>query len=111
MRTIWIALLAVAACRQGNTDAKLDELLARVQDLHERQVALAERVERIQRTTERLDEIIRAAVGAGAQEEEEEEEEPRRPDRATVFSVPIDGSPARGPKTAKVTIVQGAEFA
>ena len=109
-RTTWIAAaVVVAACRQGNTDAKLDELLARVQDLHERQVALAERVERIQRATESLDAIIRAAVGAGAPEEAEEE--PRRPDPATVFSVPIDGAPVRGPRTAKVTIVEGAEFA
>ncbi len=111
MRITWIAALAVAlaACRQGNTDAKLDELLARVQDVHERQVALAERVARLQRTTERLDEILRAALGAAAPSEEEEE--PAQPDPAAVFSVPIDGAPTRGPKTAKITIVEGAEFA
>jgi|SRR5688572_16405984 len=100
--------LAASACRQGNTDAKLDVLLARIQDLHDRQQALAARVERIQRTTERLDQILTAAVGAEPQGEDEEE---RRPDPATVFSVPIDGAPVRGARTARVTIVEGAEFA
>jgi hypothetical protein len=103
------AAVALAACHQGNTDAKLDEILAKVQDLHERQVALAERVERIEKTTSSLDEIIRAAVGAAPAEPEEAE--PRRPDSTTVFSVAIDGAPVRGAKTAKVTIVEGAEFA
>jgi protein-disulfide isomerase len=110
MRMRWVVAAALlAACRQGNTDAKLDELLARVQDLHERQVALAERIEKIERSTASLDQILRAAVGAEAAPDEEEE--PRRPDGATVFSVPIDGAPVRGSRTAKVTIVEGAEFA
>jgi protein-disulfide isomerase len=34
-----------------------------------------------------------------------------RPDPNAVYSVPIDGNPSKGPATAKVTIVEAAEFA
>jgi protein-disulfide isomerase len=34
-----------------------------------------------------------------------------RPDPTAVYAVPIDGNPAKGPTTAKVTIVEAAEFA
>lgn len=46
-----------------------------------------------------------AAVRARAGEPGE-----RRPDPAAVYSVPIEGDAVRGPATAKVTIVEGAEF-
>ena len=36
---------------------------------------------------------------------------PPQPDPAVVYSVPLDDSPAEGPKHAKVTIVMGMEFA
>ena len=36
---------------------------------------------------------------------------PPGPDATTVYSVPVDGSPWRGAEHAKVTIVEGFEFA
>ena len=35
---------------------------------------------------------------------------PKEPDPKLVYSVPIDGDPAKGPSSAKVTVVEAAEF-
>lgn len=36
---------------------------------------------------------------------------PQGPDPTAVYAIPIDGSPVKGPKAAKVTIVEAFEFA
>src|SRR5687768_8709623 len=103
MRTSLILLLGLVSCAGNNrrTDDKLDQVLQRIQ-------VLEERVERLRAVNERLSSMLTAALGG---EGEEEEEQPRRPDPATVFSVPVEGDAVKGAATAKVTIVEGAEFA
>lgn len=104
MRVLFVlALLSACASSNRRTDEKLDQVLARIQ-------VLEERVEKLRVVNERLSAMLSAALG-GEGGGGEAEEEPRRPDPATVFSVPIDGDAVKGPATAKVTIVEGAEFA
>lgn len=84
------ALLAVgglAGCTSKDTerDRKLGELSRRVDDL-ERKVAAGR-------------------MGAPVQHL------PAGPDPQAVYAVPIDGSPTKGPKDARVTIVEAFEFA
>ena len=91
------ALLAAAACQVDNKDAKqkLDEMLVKLDQMDKK--------------------IDKVAAGggravAGAQQQPPGPQ-PGRPDPSTVYSVPIDGDPVKGPVNAKVTIVEAAEFA
>lgn len=85
------ATLLVGACsRPGGDDAvtakKLDELSSRVADLDGR--------------LRKIERMIEEAQG------------PPEPDPTAVYAVPIEPEdPVRGPATAKVTIVEGFEFA
>ena len=88
------ALLAAAACQVDNKDAKqkLDDILVKLDQMDKK-----------------LDKVGGARPAAGAQQPAGPQ--PGRPDPATVYSVPIDGDPVKGPVNAKVTIVEAAEFA
>jgi protein-disulfide isomerase len=108
--SVWLVCL-VCACRpsDGETTRKLDQVLQRIQVLEEKNQLLAARIEALREANDRLHATLTAALQGdpGAAPEPER----KRPDPATVFSVPIDGDAVKGPRTAKVTIVEGAEFA
>jgi protein-disulfide isomerase len=89
------ALLAAAACQVDNKDAKqkLDDILVKLDQLDKK-----------------LDKVGGGRAVAGAQQQPPGPQ-PGRPDPTTVYSVPIDGDPVKGPVNAKVTIVEAAEFA
>jgi hypothetical protein len=91
-RWTWLvagALALTAACQKDNsaTNERLDKLLARLDEIEKK--------------------IDKAGTGRGAAPGPQ----PGRPDPTAVYSVPVDGNPAKGPATAKVTIVEAAEFA
>jgi hypothetical protein len=91
-RWTWLvagALALTAACQRDNTavNERLDKVLARLDEIEKK--------------------IERGGGGRGAPPGPQ----PGRPDPTAVYSVPIDGNPAKGPATAKVTIVEAAEFA
>src|SRR5688572_13780441 len=87
-----VALLALAAgCQKEDaaTKERLDKILTRLDDLEKK--------------------IDRVGTGRGAAAPQGPQ--PGRPDPTAVYSVPVDGNPTKGPATAKVTIVEAAEFA
>jgi len=88
------ALLAAAACQPDNKEykQKLDDILVKLDQLDKK-----------------IDKVS-GGRAAGAQPAVAQPQPPR-PDPATVYSVPIDGDPVKGPANAKVTIVEAAEFA
>jgi len=91
-RLSWLgAMLALGACMRDDVQTK--EKLDRI----------SERVEAIDK---RLDQALARGAGAGGQAAR-----PPGPDPGSVYSVPIEGDPAWGPPTAKVTLVEAAEFA
>jgi protein-disulfide isomerase len=74
------------------TSEKLDQVLAKLNDL------------------ERKVDAIQARGVAGGQPQQRPA--PPAPDPAATYAVPVDaGDPAKGPRNAKVTIVEAAEFA
>lgn len=83
-------MAAVAACEaQGrNVDAKLDDIVARLDKLEK-------------------DLQARPAAGRGMPQQRQRME----PDPTKVYAVPIEGAPAKGPEHAKVTLVEAFEFA
>lgn len=84
-----LAVFGLACEKQGSADAKrLDELAARVDNLDAR--------------LKKIENMIAEAQGGQAAGE---------PDPAVVYAVPIEGDPYKGPEHAKVTIVEGYEFA
>lgn len=135
------ALIAGIACqRQSTPDPRIDELNARLLELKARQgtmetllerlEAAAEAGERARASTERttatapveagrIDEIaakldrVEERVEALAAAPTPTPAPPVRktPDANAVYSVPIKGAPYTGPRHAKVTIIQGFEFA
>jgi hypothetical protein len=79
--------LTMAGCtREGGTD------------IEERLDKIAERVDKLQGS---------AGPAAGKRQRPKQ----ARPDPATTYAVPIVGSHSEGPKHAKVTLVDGFEFA
>lgn len=91
-RWLWLVAGAIAisaACQKDNsvTNERLDKMLSRLDEIEKK--------------------IDRAGSGRGAPQGPQ----PGRPDPAAVYSVSVDGNPAKGPATAKVTIVEAAEFA
>ena len=87
-----VALLALATgCQKEDaaTKERLDKILAKLDDLEKK-----------------VDRAGTARPGA-----QQPGPQPGRPDPSAVYSVPVDGNPAKGPATAKVTIVEAAEFA
>lgn len=111
-----MAALLMAACVKAHehpeTTARLDRLIDMIEKQEQKNAELAARLERVEVAANRTHDLLASALaGAGAGDGGGGEREPKRPDPATVFSVPIDGDPVKGPKTAKVTIVEAAEFA
>jgi len=87
MRSIAALLAIAAACgHPATTPAPGD---------HEALVALQTRVDKLEKK------LHQVAEAAGALE----------PDPAVVYSMPVDGYPSEGPDTAKVTLVEGFDFA
>ena len=85
------AVTAVAACEtasSGNTEAKLDDILARL---------------------ETLEKDLQARPGAGRAMPQRQR--PAEPDASKVYAVPVAGAPTKGPAHAKVTLVEAFEFA
>jgi protein-disulfide isomerase len=85
-------MVAVSACETAqsrNLDEKLDGIVARL---------------------DRLEKSLQAAPGAG-RGMGQQRQRPAEPDPTKVYAVPIEGSPAKGPEHAKVTIVEAYEFA
>jgi protein-disulfide isomerase len=70
--------------------------------------ALAEKLDRIET---KIEGIQRKLDGMGGVAQRPQPPPRRGPDPAAVYSVPIGDAPVRGPATAKVTIVEAAEFA
>jgi protein-disulfide isomerase len=68
--------------------------------------------EKLDRLEAKLDTVARKVdtMGSG-RAQPQRPERPRGADPSTVYSVPIGDAPVKGPKTAKVTIVEAAEFA
>src|SRR5688572_2166071 len=98
LRTRWTAVAAAAllaalagGCQKEDpaTKERLDKILAKLDDLEKK-----------------VDRVGTGRGGAAAPGPQ-----PGRPDPTAVYSVPVDGNPAKGPATAKVTIVEAAEFA
>lgn len=83
-------MTAVTACetaQSGKVDAKLDDIVARLDKLEK-------------------DLQARPAAGRGMPQRQRME-----PDPTKVYAVPIDGAPTKGPENAKVTLVEAFEFA
>jgi protein-disulfide isomerase len=88
--SIFLAVAVAGGCMQSDpaTQEKLDQLSAKLDSLDKRLTN------------------FRPAGGRGAAQR------PQGPDPASVYSVPIDDAdPIKGPSTAKVSIVEAAEFA
>jgi hypothetical protein len=100
-RTALAMLAAVAvSCQKDEvgTKEKLDRVL-----------------ERVDKMDRRIAELSRGGGAAGAPApggaQPVAQPRPAAPDPNLAYSVPIEGSPAEGPPTAKVTIVEAADFA
>jgi protein-disulfide isomerase len=81
------ALIVAAACQpvaNDETNKKLDEISKKLEAMEKK-------------------------IGTGGQPQRPQP--PAGPDPSVVYSVPVDGSPIKGPKHAKVTIVEAFEFA
>jgi len=76
-------LLAALSCGRGEDAKKMDDIVARL-----------ERIEK------KLDTPTRPTLPR-----------PAEPDSKTVYAVPVDGDPFRGPAAAKVTLVEASDFA
>src|SRR6266487_3922536 len=86
---VLIGIIAVSgiACRKSDPNAEI-----------------IERLDRIEKSVEELKKRPAGAAMAANQ--------PRRPDPNTIYNVPVgDKDIAKGPKFAKVTIVEGFDFA
>jgi len=83
-----LALLGGCQKEDAATKERLDKILAKLDDLEKK--------------------VDKAGTGRGAAPSGPQ---PGRPDPMATYSVPIDGNPSKGPATAKVTIVEAAEFA
>src|SRR5262245_15059490 len=83
-------LLLAGACQRDNsaTNERLDKMMARLEEIEKK--------------------IDRGGGGRGAAPQGPQ---PGRPDPTAVYSVPVEGSPVKGPAAAKVTIVEAFEFA
>ena len=131
-----LAALVALALGCHNRPAEIATLEARITALEARNAQLAKAEQRLTA----LEPVVRGleATAAGAQAQvralaveleaalarlsgvertvEDNRNQPRRPrvpgpDPSTVYAVPVAGSPFRGPKTAKVTMVRIFEFA
>jgi hypothetical protein len=85
-----VAIAGVLSCARA---ARINEVERKCND---RVAALEERVKS-------MEDFLAKATGGQYPPEKE-------PDPAATYSVPIEGDPIRGPATAKVTIVEAAEF-
>jgi protein-disulfide isomerase len=86
-----LAATAVSACEtasSGNTEAKLDDIVARL---------------------DKLETDLKAAPAAGRAAPQRQR--PAGPDASKVYAVPVEGAPAKGPAHAKITLVEAFEFA
>jgi hypothetical protein len=101
-RCVAFALL-VAACTSRATEDKLDRLLEGQKTSEKLDQVLA----KLNDLERKVDALQARGVGGGGQQRQA----PAAPDPMATYSVPIDGDPSVGPRTAKVTIVEAAEFA
>ncbi len=94
MKTLTVALcgalLLVAGCQKAGGDA---ESKKRVEEL-------SAKVDEVDARLKKIETMIREAT-----------EGPAEPDPAATYAVPIEGDPYQGAEAAKVTVVQGFEFA
>ena len=69
--------------------------------------------EKLDRVDTKLDALSRKvdALGARAGAQRPQAPPPRGADPSLVYSVPVGDAPVKGPATAKITIVEAAEFA
>jgi hypothetical protein len=84
---------ALGACKKADDDVA--EQLARLTD-------------RMDKQDKKLDQILQRL---GTRPAAAAPQAPRQPDPAVTYSVPIDGEIPRGPATAKITVVEAADFA
>ena len=84
-----LALPTLTACQRDN--AKVEKKLAAMD--------------------EKLDKLLKQPPARGGRGAPGRRQAPQRPDPKTVYAVPIEGSAAAGPKHAKVTMIEGFEFA
>jgi hypothetical protein len=73
-------------------------------------------VEKLGNIEKRLDSIekgggVRSAAGPEGRQQRPPAERPPGPDPKETYAVPIEGSTTKGPKFAKVTLVEAFEFA
>lgn len=92
-----VTTMAYAGCSQDKLD--IDEKLVRID----------RRLKNIEKKTAKLG--TGAPARPGAARAGKRPQRPAGPDPQAVYSVPIDGSPFKGAKHAKVTVVEAFEFA
>lgn len=63
---------------------------------------------RLDKIAERVDKLSAGGPRAGARPQRPKQ---ARPDPAATYAVPVEGSHYEGPKHAKVTLIEGFEFA
>ncbi|RMH40432.1 MAG: hypothetical protein D6689_13825 [Deltaproteobacteria bacterium] len=74
--------------------------------------AVVKKLDEISKKLDKLDDIEKKLAGGGRPSAVRPRGPiPGRPDPNQVYAVPIEGSPFKGAKHAKVTIVEGFEFA
>lgn len=91
-------MLLLAGCQGNGSFAKLQETLAQIGDKQDKILT-------------RLDEIEAKVGKAGpAAPAQPDRAQPARPDPKATYKVTLDGANAKGPDTAKVTIVEWSDF-
>jgi protein-disulfide isomerase len=93
------AMLSLGGCQGSGSFAQLQENLSQIKD---NQQTILSRLDQLE---EKVGSAAAAAPARPAQAKR-----PQGPDPKTVYKVPIGDSHAKGPDTAKVTIVEWSEF-
>ena len=103
-----------APAQPGDAADDVEALEASMARLERRQLDHIQRQRELEAAVMELAEAVERLGGSRAGKvpaEAAERRQPTRPAPDVVYAVPIDGSPAHGPKDAAVTIVMATEFA
>ena len=112
IRSAIIVALTAISCAPSASTGQSQSTLNRIQHLEtdygKRVLDLEQIQQQLENLSERMEQINRAIAGPRVPDRPRY---PGAPDPAIVYAVSIAGNPYVGPKNAKVTMVQGFEFA